>query len=56
MIFQRTYKNENGESIWTYDTDKHPHNPIRVEHKYSDEFKEYLKTPKKRVASKRKSS
>ena len=40
MIVKRVYKNEDGESIWTFDTNKNPHNPIRVEHKYSDEWKE----------------
>ena len=38
------------------DTNKNPHNPIRVEHKYSDEWKEYMKVPKKKVARKKKSS
>jgi len=56
MIVKRVYKNEDGESIWTFDTNKSPHNPIRVEHKYSDEWKEYMKVPKKKVARKKKSS
>lgn len=56
MIIKRTYKDVNGESTWTIDTDKHPHNPIRVEHKYSPEFNEYYKAPKKKVARKKKSS
>ena len=55
MIVKRVYKNEDGESIWTFDTNKNPHNPIRVEHKYSDEWKEYMKAPKKKVARKKKS-
>lgn len=56
MIIKRVYKNSNGESIWTIDTDKHPHNPIRVEHKYSEEWNAYMKAPKKKVARKKKSS
>ena len=56
MIVKRVYKNEDGESVWTFDTNKNPHNPIRVEHKYSDEWKEYMKAPKKKVARKKKSS
>ena len=56
MIIQRTYKDINGESTWTIDTDKHPYNPIRVEHKYSQEFNDYYKTPKKKVARKKKRS
>ena len=56
MIIKRIYKDSNGESIWTFDTNKNPHNPIRVEHKYSSEFNEYYKAPKKKVARKKKSS
>ena len=56
MIIQRVYKNKDGESTWTYDTDKSPYNPIKVEHKYSQEFLDYYKTPKKKVARTKKSS
>lgn len=56
MIKKRTYTTEDGESIWTYDTDKSPNNPVKVEHKYSQEFMQYYKTPKKKVARKKKSS
>lgn len=52
--YTRQYTHADGSvSIWYFDRKITKSGPYRVEHKYSKEFLEDLKKPKKRVAKKK---